>query len=650
MLASWTQVFDSSDSASNSQSGDMSRSVVGWLEVSSDLVISAAFFAITLLLVYYTRRQKYVAINRIVLLVAMASVMLGLTQLIEAAQFWWPAYRLTGLLKTMTAFACCISLIFLIRAMPPHFDQLLELLDTTARNRADERVDNLKNDLERQVQDRTAELLEAQRLARVGSCVLHVEEDRLTWTEEIYRIFGVDSKLPPPSFTQHETMYTAESWSRLRAAVQSSIESGTPFALELEIRRIDGTFGTITSHGEVERDSTGRVVRLRGTKQDISELRQAEAETRRVSERLQLAAEAGKVGIWDWDISNNVLKWDQAMYTLYGISAEQFAGAYEAWQAGVHPDDRVISDQHIQLALQGKKTFDTEFRVFWPDKSVHFIRAHGVVRRSSTGEPVRMVGTNWDITEIKRAEESIQRLNEKLKRRAAEVEEANKELEAFSYSVSHDLRAPLRAISGFSQILMEDHNDKLPPDAQDSLREVYDNARRMGQLIDDLLAFSRLGRQGIKKSKISVETIVRQCVSAMNKDQTIEFHILELPSAFADAALIKQVWHNLIENAIKYSRSRTPPVVEIGAIRGQVDTIYFVKDNGVGFDMQYSHKLFKVFNRLHHQEEFEGTGVGLAIVQRVIGRHGGRVWVNAKPNSGATFFFSLPTEEGAQDE
>ena len=228
--------------------------------------------------------------------------------------------------------------------------------------------------------------------------------------------------------------------------------------------------------------------------------------------------------------------------------------------------------------------------------------------------------------------------------RTAQLQDVNKELESFSYSVSHDLRAPLRAINGFSQILMEDYCDQLPADAQDSLHEICDNADRMGHLIDHLLSFSRLGRQELKKSEVSMNAIVQECLSALGHNQSAEFRVAELPSAFADAALLKQVWQNLIENALKYSRSSTPPVVEIGSRTVDQETVYFVKDNGVGFDMQYVHKLFKVFNRLHHQDEFEGTGVGLAIVQRVIHRHGGRVWVEAKPKMGATFYFSLPIE------
>jgi light-regulated signal transduction histidine kinase (bacteriophytochrome) len=214
--------------------------------------------------------------------------------------------------------------------------------------------------------------------------------------------------------------------------------------------------------------------------------------------------------------------------------------------------------------------------------------------------------------------------------------------------VSHDLRAPLRAIHGFARILAEEHAAALPEDAREYLADVLANARQMGQLVDDLLAFARLGKQPLKSQVVRTAALVGQCVAEIQADQrgrAVEVVVGALPDCQGDAGLLKQVWLNLLSNAWKYSRAKEAARVEVGAgpdPDGADATVFFVRDNGAGFDMQYADKLFGVFQRLHRAEEFEGTGVGLAIVQRVVHRHGGRVWADARPGAGATFFFTLP--------
>ena len=249
-----------------------------------------------------------------------------------------------------------------------------------------------------------------------------------------------------------------------------------------------------------------------------------------------------------------------------------------------------------------------------------------------------------DVTERKKAEEAIARLNEDLKRHAAELDAANKELEAFSYSVSHDLRAPLRAVHGFSRILLEKHSANLPPDAQRYQNLICDNAQQMGRLIDDLLSFSRLSRQQLKTHPIAVAEIVREALKDLAHEQAtghFQISVKDLPSCQADPSLLRQVFVNLLSNAIKFTRQRTGAQIEVGCLTNNGVPVYFVKDNGVGFDMKYSDKLFGVFQRLHRAEDYEGTGVGLAIVQRIVHRHGGRIWADAQVDKGATFYFTL---------
>jgi PAS domain S-box-containing protein len=257
-----------------------------------------------------------------------------------------------------------------------------------------------------------------------------------------------------------------------------------------------------------------------------------------------------------------------------------------------------------------------------------------------TEEGVLVSGAIRDISESKRAEET-------LRQRTDQLEAANKELEAFSYSVSHDLRAPLRAIDGFSRILLEEYAEPLPEEAKDYLRSVRGNAQQMARLVEDLLAFARLGRLPIKKQTVDPAKLVRQSLDELRNEfagRRVEITLGDLSPCDAEPALLKQVWTNLLSNAIKYTRGRELATIEIGCrVDGgpSGERTYFVRDNGVGFDMRYVDKLFDVFQRLHRAEDYEGTGVGLAIVQRIIHRHGGRVWAEAQPGQGATFSFTL---------
>jgi signal transduction histidine kinase len=226
---------------------------------------------------------------------------------------------------------------------------------------------------------------------------------------------------------------------------------------------------------------------------------------------------------------------------------------------------------------------------------------------------------------------------------------AIKELEAFAYSVSHDLRAPLRGMDAFSQILQKQFAEHMDQDALHCLHMIRDNAKQMGRLIDDLLAFSRLSQQPLRKERVDQDVLVRvvlQSLQAEQKDRQIDVNIGELPAADADPRLLRQVWINLIANALKFSKSRDVAMIRIGSETQDGAPVYYVQDNGVGFDMRYAHKLFGVFQRLHRAEDYEGTGVGLAIVQRIIARHGGRIWTQAAKNQGATFYFTL---QGVQD-
>jgi light-regulated signal transduction histidine kinase (bacteriophytochrome) len=242
-------------------------------------------------------------------------------------------------------------------------------------------------------------------------------------------------------------------------------------------------------------------------------------------------------------------------------------------------------------------------------------------------------------------------LENKVKERTSQLEQSNKELEAFSYSVSHDLRAPLRIIHGYSNILTEDYSGKLDAEGNRMLTIIAENAVKMGLLIDDLLNLSRFGRKPLLLHEADMNQMVHDIIDEQRDLRAAKQYmkISELDTAYCDGGLMKQVWINLISNAVKYSAKKTLPVIEISSLKQGNDIIYSVRDNGVGFDMKYVDKLFGVFQRLHGSNEFEGTGVGLALVQRIVMRHGGKVWAEAEPDKGATFYFTIPIKVGTHD-
>jgi PAS domain S-box-containing protein len=253
-----------------------------------------------------------------------------------------------------------------------------------------------------------------------------------------------------------------------------------------------------------------------------------------------------------------------------------------------------------------------------------------------------------DITELKYAENAIRYMNEsleeKVKERTMDLQQANRELEAFSYTVSHDLQAPLRVISGYGKLLLEEQADHLDTEGKEFIGVINDKVDQMRQLITDLLEFSKFGKAPLKLKEVNMNNIVRATVEEMkigNRDLDLKVNLSDLSPAWCDEGLIRQVWANLISNAVKYSSKKEQAVVEIGCEKREGKMVYYVKDNGAGFDMKYADKLFKVFKRLHSPSEFKGTGIGLATVERILSKHEGRIWAYSQPGEGASFYFTL---------
>lgn len=377
----------------------------------------------------------------------------------------------------------------------------------------------------------------------------------------------------------------------------------------------------------------------------VSRLKESQTQLRDSEQKFRNLIESTPTGIAVSTPEGRVIEANPSLYKLLGYESEEEFLSLPATAYWHNPEERKkFRDELIEKGM----VKDFEVRVRCKDGSILWVNVNTVAQKTENG--VICITSFLDITERKHYEEETKRLNEELAIRAAKLETANKDLEDFSYSVSHDLRTPLRAVDGFSNIILEDYWDKLDDEGRRVLNTIRDNTKKMGQLIDDILVFSRTGRMESVLSEIDMEALTKEIIEELKAtflNRNIHFDIKPLPSARGDRAMIRRVVTNLISNAIKFTRPKEAAVVEVGVTRdegrGRKDEeVYYIKDNGIGFDMQYYNKLFGVFQRLHSSAEFEGTGIGLAIVKRIIEKHGGRVWADGKVDEGATFYFTLP--------
>ncbi len=509
--------------------------------------------------------------------------------------------------------------------------------DTTDQKRA---LQELK------LKDQLLEL--TNQMAKVGGWEFDAETKQGTWTDEVAKIHDLDPSRPT-DVALGVSFYHDRYKILIDKAIDEAITLQKPYDLELEMATPITSSKWIRTMG-VPIIENGKVVKVRGIFQDITSRKLAELKIENERVRLRTLIETIPDLIWLKDVDGVYLTCNRKFERFFGSKEYEIVGKTDYdFVPKELADSFRMNDREAQKA--GKPTSNLEWVTFSDDGHQEFLETIKTPMFDSENKLIGILGIARDITELHQSQEEIKRLHANLERRVeertAELQVANKELEAFAYTVSHDLRAPLRAINGFTRILSEDFAKELPDEGKQVCSVIIENTLRMGQLIDDLLAFSRVGRSDLNRSLIDMnriaEVVYQELTTPVQREKII-FNVEPLPLVMADNALVKQVWFNLISNAIKFSSKCENPQITISSFLKDEDLVFTIKDNGSGFGMKYANKLFGVFQRLHSTKEYEGTGVGLAIVHRIIQRHGGTIWAEAEINKGAQFYFTLSNE------
>jgi len=525
---------------------------------------------------------------------------------------------------------------------------------------AEEEIRRLNAELEQKVIKRTAQLKVLRAYAeniistvRMPLVVLDAELKVLSANQSFYQTFQVT-----PEETEKKLLYDLgnHQWDipPLKKLLEEVLFKNThfnDFEVEHDFPAIGHKIMLLNARPILHKENQTRMILL--AIEDITERKRWEEILRKRDERFRQVAENAVEWIWEVDADGLYTYSSPVVERILGYEPEEIIGKKHFYDFFA-PDMREELKKTVLDIFDRKETFrDFVNQYEHKNGTLVFLETSATTILDNNGNLQGYRGVDKDITERIRAEEEIKRLNADLNVRATQLEEANRELESFSYSVSHDLRAPLRAIDGFSRMLLEDYGDKLDDEGRRLLNIIRSSTQKMGELIEDLLALSRVGRKDIEVLDIDMDKLAKAVfddIKTTMPERELQFILKPLPPAYGDPGMIRQVFVNLLSNAIKFTTPKKAATIEVDGWGNENENIYCVRDNGVGFDVQYTNKLFGTFQRLHSTEEFEGTGIGLAIVQRVIKRHGGRVWAEGKVNEGATFYFTLPLKEVEKHE
>ena len=395
----------------------------------------------------------------------------------------------------------------------------------------------------------------------------------------------------------------------------------------------------ITERKQMEEDLKAAYGRLEEhVEERAAELKRVYESLEENGERLNLAQKAANIGIFEQNFQTCAIFWTPELEALHGLQPGEFPGTIDFWKKFVHSDDLPEVLQVVEHAFETGKSVECEWRVIWPDGSVHWLAGRWQVFKDAEGNPLKMISAIIDVTKQKKTEEKLQET-------IHDLEHSNEELEQFAYVTSHDLQEPLRTITSYTQLLGRRYKGKLDSNADEFMDYIVDATKRMQSLIKDLLEYSKVTSKGEESKLVSTKGIVKDIIldyQVTIKETNGEINCNELPEVYSDKRLLTQIFHNLIGNAIKYRKPEEPPKIHISARKEDNEYVFSISDNGIGIEPQYFNRIFMIFQRLHTLEIYEGTGIGLAIVKKIIDRLQGRIWVESEFGKGSTFYFTIP--------
>ncbi len=496
-----------------------------------------------------------------------------------------------------------------------------------------------------------ASLANAQRIAHLGNWDWDIVKNEIRWSDEIYRIFGVRPQEFGATYEAFLSYVHPDDRAFVHMSVEDAFYKGAPYSIDHRIALSTGEIRIVHEMAEVTFDPDGKPARMSGTVQDITERKRAEEAATESEMKYRLLLDTLQEGVWVLDRDGHTTFVNPRMAEMLGYPAEELIGKdIFSFYA-----EREVIEKRLERRKMGiREQLEAEFTRKDGRKITVTLLVAPILDRD--GDYAGAIAGVMDVTDKKRAEEELRRLYTELEKRVAErtaeleaaknnLEAVNKELESFSYSVAHDLRTPLRLIDGFSRALFKDYKDRFDEAGRDYLRRLQGASARMGQLIEDLLGLSYAMGAEMHHENVDLSAMARGIAAELKKahpERGADFHIEDGLMARGDANLLKIVLENLIGNAWKFTGKTPAPEIEIGrAGRKEGRDVYFVRDNGAGFNMKYADRLFGAFQRLHSADEFPGTGIGLATVNRIIMRHNGKVWAEGEPGRGATFYFTI---------